>query len=359
MPGVSYSETQTARELTQRLASYENFSQFLEQDVSGRDLFMAALGAAVEEQELDLTQRRLFADSLTVTPPDPDKESQLTALTLVYGEQLAGPDLLNAYFSWTDQHYRQRLVDRAQRAVELAIEKNHAQMQAFLEAYQEDIEARVVRMQETDSVKLAKLHDQLDAEKQSIVAAREERVRVLHRAEQIAAQLGITRPTTPRDLGRQNVEREVIYAGINSQQGLPLYFMGTEALRAEREVVEANLREEAKTPDIRNIEMQISQLQHNRDIEALQNREQDSPFIEEYNALQQENTLLRANLINADEIEIAEVTQWAYEPSGPSEPRKALILALSLVLGGMLGVMLVFLARFAGSLRSYRKIRQS
>ncbi|MDY7116699.1 GNVR domain-containing protein [Halomonas sp. SSL-5] len=47
--------------------------------------------------------------------------------------------------------------------------------------------------------------------------------------------------------------------------------------------------------------------------------------------------------------------EYAFPPAGPSEPRRALILALSLVLGGMLGVMLVFLARFSGSLKSYRQ----
>ncbi|MBS3805776.1 MAG: hypothetical protein KGY54_14610, partial [Oleiphilaceae bacterium] len=41
----------------------------------------------------------------------------------------------------------------------------------------------------------------------------------------------------------------------------------------------------------------------------------------------------------------------------PDSPKKALILALSLVLGGMLGVILVFIARLAGSMKEYRKTR--
>jgi len=254
----------------------------------------------------------------------------------------------------SEEQYRELLTERAERAVNLTIEKNKAQMEAHQEAYQEEIDARITRMKEADSIELARLQDSLEAEKKSIVAAREERVRVLRQAEQVAARLGITRPTTPRDLGRQGGERDVVYAEINSQEGLPLYFMGTEALQAEREVIEANLREDAQTPEIRSIVKQISLLRNNREIEAVQSREQDSPFIDEYNALLQQNTLLQANLVAPDEIQAAEVTNWAYQPANPDSPRKALILALSLVLGGMLGLMLVFLARFAHSLRGYR-----
>ncbi|RUA22382.1 hypothetical protein DSL92_06300 [Billgrantia gudaonensis] len=52
-------------------------------------------------------------------------------------------------------------------------------------------------------------------------------------------------------MGRQSSDREVVYAEINSQDGLPLYFMGTGRCKAEREVIEANLREDAKTPQYR------------------------------------------------------------------------------------------------------------
>lgn len=61
--------------------------------------------------------------------------------------------------------------------------------------------------------------------------------------------------------------------------------MGVEALRAEREVVEQNLEKDAKTSEIRNIESQLQQLRSNRTIEAIAERNNQTPFIEEYNNL--------------------------------------------------------------------------
>lgn len=121
--------------------------------------------------------------------------------------------------------------------------------------------------------------------------------------------------------------------------------MGVDALKAEREVIETNLREETKTATIRDLEKQIAVLENNREIEALKARESNAAFSEEYNQLKEENTLLRANQVNEDEIEISRVISWAYLPAGPDSPKKLLILALSVVLGGMLGVFVLMVVR--------------
>jgi LPS O-antigen subunit length determinant protein (WzzB/FepE family) len=169
--------------------------------------------------------------------------------------------------------------------------------------------------------------------------------------------LGIEAPTTPRDLGRQSGERDIVYAEINSQDGLPLYFMGTRALQAERRVIEENLNQEAKTPAIREIEKAIAQLETNHEIQAMLGRESHSPFIEAYNSLKQENALLRANVIRPEDIQVVDVTHWAYEPAAADSPRAKLAIALALVLGFMVGIFLVFIAKFVKSLRAYRRQR--
>ncbi|MGO2055303.1 MAG: GNVR domain-containing protein [Halomonadaceae bacterium] len=353
MPGVNYSADEVAKEFTARLSSYENFSVFLENSEETRKELLSALNNTAENDDIGKVQRKFFAEDLGFLLPE--EEEVTTSAELIYSENLAGPEFLNWYYRWTDQAYRALLVQRAQRAVDIAIEKNQAKMLAHEEAHEEAISAQITRMEEGDSIQLAKLKDQLDAEIKSTVAARQERVRILRQAESIATLLDITRPKTPRDLSREPGSSEVIYAEINSQNALPLYFMGTEALQAEREVIEKNLEEETKSGAIRDIEKKIALLQNNRDIEALQDRVEESPFIEEYNRLKQENILLRSNIISPEEIEVTDVINWAYTPDRPDSPRKALIMALSLILGGMLGVMLVFLVRFSTSLRDYRQ----
>ncbi|WP_444677780.1 GNVR domain-containing protein [Halomonas sp. E19] len=179
---------------------------------------------------------------------------------------------------------------------------------------------------------------------------------MLSQAEQIAEQLGILQPTTPRELGRQQGERDVIYAEINSQNGLPLYFMGTEALRTERQVIEQNLYEEVKTAEIREIEKEISSLQNNREIEAILAREEESPFIDTYNRLKEENLLLRSNSVSADEIQVAEVVRWAYQPTKPDSPKKSLMLVLAVVAGFMIGIFMVVISGFAKTIKKRRQI---
>jgi len=113
------------------------------------------------------------------------------------------------------------------------------------------VEARIARMQEKDAIKLKQLRDELEAEIASVIASREERIRTLQNAEAIAADMGIQLPTTPRDLSPRQGNAEVGYAEIkatSSQDGLPLYFMGVDALKAEREVTEKTC---ARKPKLR------------------------------------------------------------------------------------------------------------
>ena len=131
--------------------------------------------------------------------------------------------------------------------------------------------------------------------------------------------------------------------------------MGVEALRAEREVIEQNLEEDVKTEEIREIESQLQQLSRNRTIEAITSREKQTPFIEEYNNLRSQNEILSASMISSGEIDIVSAINWAYHPEHPDSPRHSLIISLSLILGGMLGIMLVFISNFVSSLRGYKK----
>jgi len=345
MPEINYSEPQAFEEFSKNLSSYENFKSFLEENPDTL--------SSIKKENPDSQVRSLFFDRIDIITPGENEETR--RISLQYTEEMDGPKILNEYFRWSEEAYAQTLADRATRTVGNAIDRNRSKMDAHLRSHQDDISARIERLQEEDEIKIAELEDRLQAEKQSVISLREERIRVLEHAEQIASRLGIEKPTTPRDLGRQPQDRDVIYAEINSQGGLPLYFMGVEALRAEREVIEQNLEEDVKTEEIREIESQLQQLSRNRTIEAITSREKQTPFIEEYNNLRSQNEILSASMISSGEIDIVSAINWAYHPEHPDSPRHSLIISLSLILGGMLGIMLVFISNFVSSLRGYKK----
>ncbi len=76
------------------------------------------------------------------------------------------------------------------------------------------------------------------------------------------------------------------------------------------------------------------------EIQAINQRRESETFIPGLMQLQQQLGLLSSMSVNEDKIVPATVDLPAEVPEKPIKPKKALILALSVVLGGMLGVMI-------------------
>lgn len=76
------------------------------------------------------------------------------------------------------------------------------------------------------------------------------------------------------------------------------------------------------------------------EIEAINELRDSTVFIPGLMQLQQQLSLLRSITVNEDKITPATIDLLAETPEKPIKPKKALILALSVVLGGMLGVMI-------------------
>ena len=350
MPGIDYSAATTQTELELKLGSFGSLRDF----IGAHPEWQSIAQAEADEKGVTLDEhlRLHYFDKLEISLPDEDGTGP-HQLSLEYPESLSGAALLNEYLAWTEAQYTQTLVQRAEYALETALTRNTEKMQAYLNAYQDSVTAEITRLHEQHDIHLAELEDQLQAEKNAERKSRLERIHTLTQAEAIAQRRGIAKPTSPLELGDEG-QLQADYDDISIGTSLPLYFMGTQALAAEKEVVEQSLEEDASTPAIRDIEKKIAQLQHERRIEALQQRDDGSPFIEAYNQLRQENALLRANRVAATDIDVVEVVNLAYRPSRPEGPGKPLVLALAIVLGGMLGVMLVMCVSFGRSLKRYR-----
>ncbi len=185
------------------------------------------------------------------------------------------------------------------------------------------------RFDEYNRSRIANLNTRLDLQKDTLQRSREERLFTLEQAITVARRLEIEKPTTPQQFGRQASGNEVIYADISSGEGsLPLYFMGYQALEADRNTLRDTIGQGLSNEDIRETQQQLEQ------------------------RLRVAELLSSGRLYGVDEgVEpnhterVVDVVEYAFPAAEPSEPRKALILALSLVLGMILGVMLVSLMR--------------
>lgn len=155
----------------------------------------------------------------------------------------------------------------------------------------------------------------------------------------IAEQLNIHKPATPssmRDLGEQ-ASSNLIRTEVTNQQ-IPLYFMGTEALGAERKALQARTSDDFTDAKVGELEKQLRMLRNNREVEALRQRANDDLFLDKLAKWEEETSYLQELKPDLLLLELVDVDQPAVSPLSPIKPKKLLIVVLGLVLGLMLGV---------------------
>lgn len=131
---------------------------------------------------------------------------------------------------------------------------------------------------------------------------REDRIVRLRESLQIARALGLEDSLI--NAGRTNADSEL--AAL--VEGDLMYLRGTRALQAELEVLQA--------------------------------RTNDTPFIEDYRALQTRAQVLDSVVIDETKVAVYTLDSPAEAADTPIKPKKPMILALGIVLGGMLGGMI-------------------
>ena len=100
-----------------------------------------------------------------------------------------------------------------------------------------------------------------------------------------------------------------------------------------------------------NMEYMRGSMALKAEIDILQNRRTDDPFIEGIRDLQEDLNYLKAIKIDETKLRVVRVDQPSLTPESPIKPKKTLIVAVALVLGGMLGV---FVALIRGAVRKRR-----
>ena len=138
---------------------------------------------------------------------------------------------------------------------------------------------------------------------------REDQVIRYQEAYKIALTLGIKKRVDATNI-IQNTQMNVDIATAST----PLYYLGIEALSAE--------------------------------IEILQNRASDDPFISGLRDLQEQLALLRSFKYSAKGMRSVNIDQPAYPPKNRIKPNRRLIVSLGTVVGLFLGIFLVFFVSF-------------
>ncbi|MDP2745997.1 Wzz/FepE/Etk N-terminal domain-containing protein [Pseudomonas sp.] len=330
------------------LSSYENRLAFF------RD-HQALFGGLIEPgRSLEQTFEAFNRTSFTMLQVDPKKagQSEFVGLSLTYPRGVEGVDVVNGLVTFVLETERARIDSDLKVLIANRLLNIEQKINAARANYAASKEAQIAALLEQDTLTRAQLQDELKALRAELKTRRQSRIAVLDEAIQIAESLGIQNPTTPSSMSDTLRQGQVVRTEVSSRE-IPLYFMGSAALKAEREALNARRSDDFIEPRIAEIEKELTLLNHNRQVEILEKRQNEDLYLKDLAEWRQEAAQLKGIKFDTSALQLMRLDQQALKPLAPVKPKKALIIALGGVAGLMLGV---FAALLRNLLRPKRQM---
>jgi LPS O-antigen subunit length determinant protein (WzzB/FepE family) len=324
------------------LSSYENRLAFFR---GHRELFS---GLADSGRSLEQVFEEFNRTSFTMLQTDPKKptgQSEFVGLSLTYPEGVAGVDVVNGLVAFVLEAERARIDADLKVLVTNRLLNIEQKIDAARANYAASKEAQIALLLEQDSLTRAHLRDELQALRDELKTRRQSRIAVLDEAIQIAESLGIQNPTTPSSMSDSQRQGQVVRTEVNSRE-IPLYFMGSAALKAEREALRTRSSDDFIEPRISEIEKELAMLERNRHVEILEKRQNEDLYLDDLAEWREEAAQLRGVKFDTSQLQLVRLDQLALEPLAAVKPKKLLIIAIGGVLGLMMGVFVALLRNF-------------
>ncbi|MBK5400139.1 chain-length determining protein [Pseudomonas sp. TH39(2020)] len=295
-------------------------------------------------------------NSISLKLPDPKKAGPLSsyiALELKYPAGVDGVAILNGFVDYAIAVEREEVAADLKVIVKNRLNELKGKIDSARSNYETEKTAKIASLLEADGLKRAQLQDELKGLRQQLKTERNDRMAQLSEAISIADSLGIKKPTTPSALadGERTGSASVMRTEVNNQQ-IPLYFMGVEALEAERKALQHRTSDDFTVTRVAQIAKELMLLQENRQVEILSQRKNEDIFLNNVQPLRAEMARLSNLNIDISRIKLVTVDRQALAPIAPVEPRKGVIIVLSILLGFALGLILSFIRHLAGARRS-------
>ncbi|MET3053294.1 Wzz/FepE/Etk N-terminal domain-containing protein [Pseudomonas alkylphenolica] len=308
-----------------------------------------------EEQAFEAFNR----DALKLVQPDPKKSNLLSlfiGLEMRYPQGVNGKEALNGLVQYAIESERRQISEDLKVIIDNRLKEVDARLAVARVDYDAGKEGEIAALLEADELKRAQLNDELRALRVQLKQRREDRIAQLSEAISIARTLGLRKPTTPSAMGRSEVEvTGNVITEVNNQQ-IPLYFMGTDALEAEQQALRKRTSDDFVDPRIAQIRRELLMLSSNRQVQMLQKRQNEELFVKGIDALRAERTRLMTIPTDMAGLRLVSIDRLAVEPVNPVKPKKVLIIALGLILGGVIGS-LVALLRYVVTKRPHEQVR--
>ncbi|QVL21686.1 LPS O-antigen chain length determinant protein WzzB [Pseudomonas qingdaonensis] len=285
-------------------------------------------------------------DSLKLVQPAPQKADLLSAyigLEMRYPKGVEGDEILNGFVQYAIENERKQIADDLKVIISNRLSEVDTKLNAARAAYYAAKEGKIATLLEADNLKRAQLQDELKALRVQLKVRREDRIAQLDEAISIARSLGLKKPSTPSSMASEGeLGSNIIRTEVNNQQ-IPLYFMGTDALEAERKALRQRTSDDFADPRVAQIRKELLLLNTNREVEVLNQRTNEEVFLSDIAPLKAERVRLSSISTDMRGLSLVYVDRLAVEPADPVKPKKALIIALGMVVGCLLGVLMAVL----------------
>lgn len=338
----SLSPEKALKQVGSTLDSYDTRLRFFKEN---RELFKSF---EKDGESSQLSFERFNRDTLRVLLSDPKKDTLSDSVTVAldYKQGVDGVAILNKFVDYAIDAEREAIRTDMRVIVQNRMAELAAQMSAARVAYSSGKESLIAGLLEQDGLKQAQLQDELKALRQQLKLQRVARMQQLAEAIGIARSLGIQRPTTPSMLGdAARPANNVIRTEVNNQ-AVPLYFMGVDALEAERAALAKRVNDDFADERVAQIAKELQLLQHNRQVQFLQSRQNEDLFLQNIEDVRKEMDRLKNLNVDFDNIKMVQVDRRAIESLKPVRPMRTIIMLVAILIGLLVGVVVAFLRHY-------------
>lgn len=285
--------------------------------------------------------------SISLKLPDPKQTDLLSTyikLDMDYDQGVDGVAILNGFINYAIELEREQIAGDVSVIIKNRLNELGGKLDAARSSYESEKEAKIALLREADNLRRSQLQDELKALRAQLKTLRSDRMAQLDEAISIARALNIKKPTTPTSLGENDRSgaSNMMRTEINNQQ-IPLYFMGVDALEAERVALRKRTSDDFTEGRIAQIARELQLLKANREIEVLDQRKNEDIFLSGVQPLRAEQVRLRNLNVDMSRLNLVAIDKKALEPLEPIKPKKAMILILGVFFGLFLGVAVALL----------------
>lgn len=342
-PGVvSVSSQELYQEFSQNLVSPENVL-WLSQTQKVKALF----DENIPQSEL----RKELEEDIKIVLPIESKQKSLVGDSLLStvvvdggtpdGAYLVASMFLDNALSRTKRNFRDDIVLTIEEKLKqkdklYAIEDNRINS---------EIESEIASLKEEDEQAKEEINEQIKLLREKVKLKREFQIERLQADYALAKKLGIQQPIDPLDYKKSRSSSRTVLEVNNANPSR--YWLGTEILAAEIKSLQDRQNDDAYISELADLKQKLKALEVNHRINTLKQRQDNLPFSESLRSLKVEIEKLReakAQIEKAN-FDVVRVVEAPIMPAKPVKPKKMLVLAVSSVLGGMLGIFVALIRR--------------